>query len=318
MKYFDSFSGIGGFTIPLEEAGCECVGFSETDKYSTSVYLKHFNHKQFGDITKIKTEELPDFDLLVCGSPCQDLSVAGKQKGLAGNKSGLFFHFIRLLKEKQPRYFIFENVKGALSSSKGWDFARMQIEFSEAGYDFQWQVLNSKDFGVPQNRQRLFVVGYLGKESSPEIFPFGEADPSDLREVGKDVSYKKRRQLIQINNPRHSNNRVYDPEGISPTLNTMQGGNRQPLISNTVRCGGQNSTFGSRQCWDKYLINGRIRRLTPLECEKLQGFSPNWTKEGINENGEIINISDSRRYKMAGNAVTVNVVREIVKRLINN
>lgn len=169
MKHLDLFSGYGGFTIPAQKYGIETIGFSEIDKYACSVLNYHYpNIKNYGDITKIKTEDLPTVDIITGGSPCQDLSVAGKGAGLNGERSGLFFYFIRLIKEKQPTYFVWENVKGALSSSRGWDFARVQIEMEQAGYDVYWQVINAKDFGVPQNRERIFAIG-VRKGSGREI-----------------------------------------------------------------------------------------------------------------------------------------------------
>ena len=169
MKHLDLFSGYGGFTIPAKKYGIETIGFSEIDKYACSVLNYHYpNIKNYGNITKIKGEDLPTVDIITGGSPCQDLSVAGKGAGLNGERSGLFFHFIRLIKEKQPTYFVWENVKGALSSQRGWDFARVQIEMEQAGYDVWWQVLNAKDFGVPQNRERVFAIG-IRKGSGREI-----------------------------------------------------------------------------------------------------------------------------------------------------
>lgn len=169
MKHLDLFSGYGGFTIPAQKYGIETIGFSEIDKYACSVLNYHYpNIKNYGDITKIKTEDLPTVDIITGGSPCQDLSVAGKGAGLNGERSGLFFYFINLIKEKQPTYFVWENVKGALSSQRGWDFARVQIEMEQAGYDVWWQVLNAKDFGVPQNRERIFAIG-IRKGSGREI-----------------------------------------------------------------------------------------------------------------------------------------------------
>ena len=169
MKHLDLFSGYGGFTIPARKYNIETIGFSEIDKYACSVLNYHYpNIKNYGDITKIKAEDLPTVDIITGGSPCQDLSVAGKGAGLNGERSGLFFHFINIIEKKQPMYFIWENVKGALSSSKGWDFARVQIEMEQAGYDVFWQVINAKDFGVPQNRERIFAIG-IRKGSGREI-----------------------------------------------------------------------------------------------------------------------------------------------------
>lgn len=169
LKGLDLFSGYGGFTIPASKYGIETIGFSEIDKYACGVLKYNFKDiKNYGDITKLKGEDLPTIDIITGGSPCQDLSVAGKGAGLDGGRSGLFFCFINLIKEKQPMYFVWENVKGAFSSSKGWDFARVQIEMEQAGYDVFWQLINAKDFGVPQNRERIFAIG-IRKGSGREI-----------------------------------------------------------------------------------------------------------------------------------------------------
>ena len=198
MTHFDLFSGYGGFTLALERVyetiynqpkvdelqtqpnlpssssnllqAASTIGFSEIDKYASAVLKYRWpNIKNYGDITKIDWSEVPDFDLLTGGSPCQDLSIAGKRAGLDGERSGLFYEYMRAVKEKRPKYFIWENVKGALSSNKGFDFAAVLNEMAEAGYSLWWQVLNAKDFGVPQNRERIFVVGFRD-ESAREIF----------------------------------------------------------------------------------------------------------------------------------------------------
>ena len=174
MKYFDAFTGVGGFSLGIEKAiKTKCVGFSEIDKYAKQVLKYRYpNIKNYGDISKINWSEVPDFDLLTGGSPCQDFSIAGKRAGLGGARSSLAWEFIRCLKEKKPRHFIWENVKGVMSSRSGWDFANLLVAFSEAGYSLWWQVLNAKDFGVPQNRERVFVVGCFGGETPREVFSF--------------------------------------------------------------------------------------------------------------------------------------------------
>lgn len=357
MKHFDLFSGYGGFTLALEkiyetnitlsrnrntrpehggssqsllqggsmpttqEPPFATIGFSEIDKYASAVLKYHWpNTKNYGDITKIDWSEVPDFDLLTGGSPCQDLSIAGKRAGLEGARSGLFYEYMRAVKEKRPKYFIWENVKGALSSNKGFDFATVINEMAEAGYSLWWQVLNAKDFGVPQNRERIFVVGF--RDGSPrEVFfesnsntetkiANGKISNSSNREFGfKDISPSclardyKEPKIVKLNNPTHSNNRLYSEEGISPALNTAQGGNRQPKIMR------QPLKFLDRN------QKNIIRRLTPTECERLMGLPDGWTSKGIiNDMG--IEISDSQRYKLCGNGVVVNVVEEIIKELI--
>lgn len=338
LKYFSMFSGIGGFERGIEQAGAnaECVGYSEIDKYAIKVYERQFNgdnrpnirngteeiqenstdikkrkdrtasgHKNYGDATKINPEELPDFDLLVGGFPCQAFSIAGKRKGFDDTRGTLFFDIARILAEKRPRHLVLENVKGLLSHDSGKTFQTILGVLSDLGYRVEWQVLNSKNFGVPQNRERIYFVGHLGNECSGEVLPITGTNGKDTRIIGQDVAYaidanyakgtntleKSRRSIVQVNKPTHSNDRVYSDEGISPTLNTMQGGNRQPFISQEPR----------------------IRRLTPIECERLQGFPDQWTAQGTDGA-----ISDTQRYKMCGNAVTVNVVEAVMKGLLNH
>jgi len=356
MKYLSLFSGIGGFELGIQQAyesnfkhapvGSEseqeersqrgerttdqhrvllhsgdrstplCIGYSEIDKYATQIYNKHFNHKNYGDIKNIKTDDLPSFDMLVGGFPCQSFSIAGKRGGFADTRGTLFFEIARIAREKQPRLLLLENVKGLLSHDKGNTFTTIISTLDELGYDLQWQVLNSKNFGVPQNRERVFIIGHLRGTSRPEVFPFTGASTETIK---------------QINQPKHSNDRVYSEEGISPTLNTMQGGNRQPFIAPVLTPDRPNKRQNGRRfkengepsftltAQDKHGIydGAKIRRLTPTECERLQGFPDGWTAEGLplEDESSLIMISDTQRYKTLGNAVTVNVIREIIKKL---
>ena len=173
MKYLSLFSGIGGFELGIqqvyeqnnkikskeqsEKVLCStdrstplCIGYSEIDKYAIQIYEKHFKHKNYGDITKINPKELPDFDLVVGGFPCQSFSIAGKRLGFNDTRGTLFFDIARIIKEKRPKYLLLENVKGLLSHDNGNTFRTILSTIDELGYDFQWQVLNSKNFGVPQ------------------------------------------------------------------------------------------------------------------------------------------------------------------------
>ena len=319
MKYFSMFSGIGGFEYGIQNAyrsknrGSQtntqgdwhesetskeisttqrpisssstdriderplCVGYSEIDKYAIKVYERNFNgHKNYGDCTAIDAQQLPDFDLLVGGFPCQAFSIAGKRYGFQDTRGTLFFDIGRILANKRPRHLVLENVKGLLSHDNGKTFQTIIGVLTDLGYTVEWQVLNSKDFGVPQNRERVIIVGHLRGECRGQVFPITGANGQDI---------------IQLNQPTHSNDRVYGTDGVSPTLNTMQGGNRQPFIEQPPR----------------------IRRLTPLECERLQGFPDDWTKYGVGDEP----ISDSQRYKMCGNAVTTNVIQAVIESLCN-
>jgi len=240
MNHLDLFSGYGGFTIPASKYGIKTIYFSEIDKYANSVLKYRFpNIPNLGDVTKINAKDLQPIDIITGGSPCQDLSVAGKGAGLNGARSGLFFCFINLIKEKQPMYFVWENVKGALSSSRGWDFARVQIEMEQAGYDVWWQLINAKDFGVPQNRERIFAIG-IRKGSGREILFEQRESKQDIKKYGDldSETWKKRNESIR---------RVYSPEGIAPTTPTAQGGG---VMTKIVEQGGR----------DQQYINGKIKR----------------------------------------------------------
>jgi len=158
LKYLSLFSGIGGFELGIGDRG-ECIGFSEIDKYAVQTYKKHFNHKEYGDITKINEKELPDFDLLVGGVPCQSWSIAGKRGGFDDERGNMWFQCTKILKAKQPKFFLFENVKGLLSHNGGKSMERICEELCGCGYAIDFEILNSKNFGVPQNRERVFIIG---------------------------------------------------------------------------------------------------------------------------------------------------------------
>lgn len=306
-----------------------CVGYSEIDKYATEIYQKHFgDHKNYGDITKIKPNKLPDFDLLVGGFPCQAFSIAGKRKGFKDTRGTLFFDIARILRSKKPRLFLLENVKGLLSHDNGSTFKTIITTLTKLGYDVQWQVLNSKNFGVPQNRERVFIVGHLRGTARPKVFPFTENNSEDivLPTITTRVTADSNGTYVGKRSPRQiiggsQGNRVYDPKGISTTIASQAGGlgaktglyavggmqahqkarkdGISPTLTQAMGMGGGQTPI----VWSKEI---KIRRLTPKECERLQGFPDGWT-EGV---------SDTQRYKTLGNAVTVNVVAEIAKRII--
>ena len=177
MKYFSMFSGIGGFEHGLENSKYEFenVGYSEIDKYAESIYKKHYpNHIGYGDAKEIRTDELPDFDFLVGGFPCQAFSVAGKRRGFDDARGTLFFEIARVLQDKKPRYFLLENVKGLLSHDKGKTFQTILEVLDELGYNVSWEIYNSKDYGVPQNRERIYIKGYLRGEGRREVLSIRE------------------------------------------------------------------------------------------------------------------------------------------------
>ena len=220
MQFVDFFAGIGGIRLGLEQAGHKCVGFCEFDKYARTAYKAMYDTEgewENHDVRTVKPYDVPTADLWCFGFPCQDISVAGKQKGLQeGERSGLFYEIMRLLagrrKEDRPRWLLIENVKNLLSIGNGFDFARLLCEVGGHGYSLQWDTLNSKNFGVPQNRERVFIVGYLGNISGREVFPLRPADgenPCELNEITQGVADAQR---------------IYAGSGLARTLKGEAGG----------------------------------------------------------------------------------------------
>lgn len=364
MKFIDFFAGIGGIRLGLEQSGHVCVGFCEFDKFARQSYKAIHNTEgewENHDIRTVKPYELPEADLWTFGFPCQDLSIAGKQKGLqAGERSGLFYEIMRLLagrrQEDRPQWLLVENVKNLLSIGNGFDFARLLCEVGGNGYSLQWDTLNSKNFGVPQNRERVFIVGCLGNISGREVFPLRGADeqnPCKLQELTSGQA-----QAL----------RCYDPVGgVSRCLNSGAGGmgaktglyvinacedgrkNIKTLKANYSKVSAANfisdtgyGATGVCEVKEKLVPikvskpygterkdtcptlraqshgnepkviegNVRIRKLTPKECWRLQGFLDEYF-----DKAKAAGVSDSQLYKQAGNAVTVNVARAIGEKL---
>ena len=215
LTFIDFFAGVGGFRLGFEQAGLRCIGFCENDKFALKSYKAMFDTKgewHKDDINTIKSEEIPYADIWCGGTPCQDVSIAGMRKGLSGDRSGLFFKFIELLKGKdekdKPTFIVLENVKGLLSSHRGFDFTEYLHQISQAGYDAIWQVLNSKDFGVPQNRERVFLIGHLRSRGRREILPITRENSATLKKIIGGCQGE----------------RVYDPNGLSCTLTGCGGG----------------------------------------------------------------------------------------------
>ena len=301
MKFFDLFAGIGGFRVGLEAHGHECVGSCEIDKYARKIYAKNFGHEpRFKDVREIETKDLPEFDILCAGFPCQSFSIVGNRKGFEDKRGNLFFEIIRLAKEKRPSILLLENVKGLLSHEKGETFRIMLQTLDECGYDVSWQLLNSRYF-VPQSRERVYIIANLRGSSGRKILPLGKVSKRND---------KSRKEL-------------YAEDECSSTLTATYwkgyGGGR-PMIkeSKPVQMNYRanvNSNMKERvqdrdETWtlttnsnDFTITDGdRVRKLTPTECERLQGFKDGWTK----------GISDTQRWKCLGNAVTTNVVEYIV------
>jgi len=319
LTFIDFFAGIGGFRCGLEQAGHRCLGYIENDKYAMKSYrVMYETGDEFyhDDIATLRADELPRSDIWAAGFPCQDISIAGRRSGLEGNRSGLFFEFIRLVnefKEKdRPDYLILENVKNLLSINGGFDFLRVQIELGESGYDAEWQVLNACHYGVPQNRERLFIIGHNRNRSTRKIFPLTGSTTGTLKQIIGGAQGQ----------------RVYDTNGIAVTLGSQGGGmgantglyfidlsKENPKITANARCIQAKYNKGCTN-WkgeiSGVLVNKRIRKLTTKECFRLQGFPDELFYKAQEVN------SDSQLYKQAGNSVVVPIIKVIGDKMISN
>lgn len=313
MRFIDFFSGIGGFRRGMEMAGHECVGHCEIDKYADKSYRAMHSPKEgewfANDITRVIPGELPDADCYCGGFPCQSFSIAGKRGGFSDTRGTLFFEVMRLAAERQPKYLFLENVAGLLSHDNGNTFATICNSFAECGYEFQWAVLNSKDFGVPQNRERVFFVANLRGTNRPQVFPIRESNEVDAKEVDKGTHNYIRE--ITVLSDSGQGRRWREQDFISAL---RVGGDTQCVVIQDenlmIRDGRDNRSCLRAGRTPELGIKGTsIRRLTPLECFRLQGFPDEYFYRAKAVN------SDSQLYKQAGNSVTVNVIYEIAKRI---
>ena len=421
MKFIDLFAGIGGFRFGMESAGHECVAFCEIDKFARASYKAIHNTEgeiELHDITEVTDDEIRNIghvDAICGGFPCQAFSIAGNRRGFEDTRGTLFFEIARFASILKPKYLFLENVKGLLNHDKGNTFEVILSALDELGYDVEWQVLNSKDFGVPQNRERVFIIGHLRGERGRKVFPIGgENEKSDFERLKINIlgntknpegtaqgtrdivydsegimatltatDYKGPKQVaIPVLTPDRTNKRqngrrfktdgepmftltgqdrhgivvsntikkcgvlqpnfnqsgvIYEVDGISPTIRTMQGGGLEPKIrvreatkqgyteasvGDSVNLSHPNSKTRRGRVGKQIantLLTGesqgvvepsfRIRKLTPRECWRLQGF-PDWAFDKAQE----VN-SNSQLYKQAGNSVTVNVIKEIARYL---
>jgi DNA (cytosine-5)-methyltransferase 1 len=336
IDILELFSGIGGFSKGFLDAGYTIKNhsFSEIDKHAIANYKYNFKDAEsIGSVTDVRGLKTPD--VLTFGSPCQDFSLAGKRMGMEGQRSSLITEAIRLITELRPTVFIWENVKGTFSSNDGQDFWAIISAFANiGGYRLEWQLLNTSWF-LPQNRERIYLIGHLDGTSKPGVFPIISEDinsfktqstynaPTIMACYGKiptDGFYiasatksgfelAKEGDSINFSNPNSETRRGRVGKGVAQTLDTAC---NQGVIS--VATPGRKEKNQNCKALLTSMHERRIRRLTEIECERLQGFPDDWTKYG-DYNGEIKEISRTQRYKMCGNAVTVAVVKAIAERL---
>ena len=331
--FIDLFAGIGGMRIAFERAGGHCVYSNEWNKYSQKTYFANFGEQPDGDITKVNAADIPDHDILVAGFPCQPFSVCGARKGFADERGDLFFELARLAEARHPKYWLAENVPGLLDHDGGRTFAAILREMEKLGYFVEWQVLNSADFGVPQARKRVYLIGYLDERCRGKIFPFTEgagapavqprpAEAAAQIKCATKKGYQTARvgDSIDLSYATSNTRRGRVGHGIAHTLTACgkQGTlcfvdlNADPKLTENARCLTTRQDNGIHRHKGEVsgvLQGGRIRRLTPRECLRLQG----WADDRIDK---ILVVSSERQaYRQAGNGVTVNVVEAIGKRL---
>jgi len=360
VKLLDLFSGIGGFHQGFTQAGYtfDWVGFSDIDKYASAVYKYNYKEsEELGDITTIRPgRDTPDnIDILCAGFPCVAFSVAGKRLGFDDSRGTLFFEIARILKyyreQQRPiKCLVLENVKGLLSHDSGRTFAVIYRILSDLGYTIEFQLLNTR-WWLPQNRERIYIVGYIGNRGGPQVFPIGEdgvlfnksqTGTKSQSEFCKSITTKegsrKENNFVIIDKKlRKKNNQGY---AATLTGGGHSGGNHSDMdliklkqigtigkdseatrvydvdgISRTIKDGGgMGAKTGLYAVQHNHTMHGEIRRLTPVECNRLQGFSDDHNKYGVID-GKVVEMSDTQRYKQVGNAVTVDVV-EAVARII--
>lgn len=419
MQFIDFFAGIGGFRKGMELAGHKCVGFCEFDKFATASYIsmhlltqkqreslekvplkkrqKEILKEEYrngewyaNDIRRVYARDIPRADCWCFGFPCQDISVAGKQIGFKGNRSSLFFRVMYLIgqleEENKPTYLFIENVKNLLNVNGGWDFARLLVEMDRDGYDAEWQVLNSKDFGVPQNRERCFIIGHLRGRSTAKVFPVEGTDgENSVQIVGHKDGYRRNAQVfapealdtgqggerghhvtlpcfidlcyegsqmteqarclkaryykgmanhagqdsgiaIPVLTPdraeKRQNGRRFKDDG--EPMFTLTGQDRHGIAIEVKEATAKTLDTSCNQgifvqvsdelivyavWYEKLQCYIAIRKLTPKECFRLQGWADDYFEKAAFVN------SDSQLYKQAGNGVTVNVIFDIAKKL---
>jgi len=271
LTFIDLFAGIGGFHLALHNVGAECVFASEWDESARLTYETNFakispkiftNGNFVGDIKAVDKKSIPDFDILCAGFPCQPFSQAGFKKGFADIRGTLFFDIAEIIRVKKPKAFFLENVRGLYSHDEGRTFETIKKTLTEQlGYSFHHAIVKASDHGLPQHRPRLFMVGF--------------------KEHDSEFEFPKKRKLKY-------------------TMSDVMKGEVNREIGYTLRVGGKRSPIDDRRNWDGYIVNGEVRRLTPSEGKKMQGFPASFK----------FPVSDSEALKQLGNSVAVTAIQD--------
>lgn len=311
FKFIDLFAGIGGFHLALESMGAECVFASEWDKFASETYENNFHIKPYGDITKINETSIPNHDILCGGFPCQAFSISGKQKGFNDTRGTLFFDIARIVNFHKPKVLFLENVKNLAKHEEGRTLATIIKTLEELGYNVFTKVLNSSTFGLPQNRERIYFVAFHNSLNSTTFqFPVPPNIPICLENIlenePKNAKVIERNDIDIYKNYTVSNSLFSEIELLNKPIQigkVNKGGQGERIyhtLGHAITLSAYGGGVGSKT--GLYLVNGKIRKLSPRECARVQGFPDDF----------ILNSSDIQSYKQFGNSVSVNVLQYIL------
>lgn len=318
-RFIDLFAGIGGFRTGFENNDCKCVFSSEIDKHAGEMYKLNYSDDVYKDITKINEKEIPDHDILLAGFPCQPFSIAGEKKGFNDTRGTLFFDIERILKAKKPKTIILENVKHFKNHDKGNTLKVVLNSLEELGYTINWKILNAKDFGVPQNRERTIIVGSLNGVK----FNFNKLEKKTpvhikdiLEEESDEFEYIDENEYTLIENPKKQlsglifagyRNKNIRTKGTRENTTHLSRVHKQP--NRIYSSEGTHPTLSSQESAGRYFIyhNGRVRKLTIKECYRLMGFKDDFKLIG----------SKGKLYNRIGNSIVIPMVEEIAKHVKN-
>ena len=317
-KFIDLFAGIGGIRLGFQNNGYKCIYSCEINEHACEMYKANFGDNPYGDVTKINENELPDFDVLCAGFPCQSFSICGKQKGFDDTRGTLFFDVCRILKAKKPYAFLLENVFNLVTHDNGNTLHTMIEKLNNLGYIVEYKILNAKDFGVPQNRERIIIVGCKDKKfdfSKVKTTPiysmkdfldkkgnFVYLDSNEYTILPQElVKRQKKSGLIFIG----YRNKKIRTKGVRPNTEHLSRVHKMP--NRIYSSNGIHPTIASQETSGRYFIydNKKVRKLTINECYRFMGFPENFIKIGL----------VSKQYERIGNSVCINMISAVAKEM---